>query len=71
MMKGKSKGMIDVWDIPSPNNMAKERTGRATQKPSKLYSRMVLACTNPGDLVIDPFYGRATTLVAAENNGRQ
>ena len=50
---------------------AKERTGWCTQKPLALYSRMILAATNAGDVVLDPFCGCATTLVAAENAGRQ
>ena len=50
---------------------SKERTGWATQKPIALYSRIILASTNPGDVVFDPFCGCATTLVAAENAGRQ
>ena len=41
------------------------------QKPLKLYTRLVKAVTNKGDLVIDPFCGCATTLIAAENLGRQ
>ena len=41
------------------------------QKPLKLYTRLIRAATNPGDLVIDPFRGCATTLIAAENAGRQ
>ena len=48
-----------------------ERTGKPTQKPVSLYYRLVLASTNEGDLVIDPFCGCATTLIAAENAGRQ
>lgn len=50
---------------------SKERTGWATQKSIALYSRIILASTNPGDVVFDPFCGCATTLVAAENAGRQ
>ena len=60
----------NLWnDIPpaSPS----ERSGWATQKPLALYSRMILASSNPGDVVLDPFCGCATTLVAAENAGRQ
>ena len=63
--------MRDVFEISRLQSQAKERAGWKTQKPLKLYTRLVLACTNPGDLVIDPFCGCATTIVAAENNGRQ
>ncbi len=48
-----------------------ERTGWATQKPLALYERIILASSNPGDLVFDPFAGCSTTLVAAEKHGRQ
>ena len=48
-----------------------ERTGYPTQKPVDLYRRIVLASSNPGDVVLDPFCGCATTLIAAEQEGRQ
>ena len=66
------KIMLDWWADCNPlNPQAKERARWETQKPLDLYARMVLACTNKGDLIIDPFCGCATTLIAAENNGRQ
>ncbi len=72
LMAGKQKGMLDVWsDIPSLNNMAKERMGYPTQKPLALYERIIRASSNPGDLVLDPFCGCATTPVAAERSERQ
>ena len=71
-MRGMQKGMTDVWgDIPSLNNMAAERTGYPTQKPLALLERVILASSRPGDLVLDPFCGSGTTLMAAENLGRQ
>ena len=48
-----------------------ERTGYPTQKPLALYERIIKASSNEGDLVLDPFAGCATTLVAAESLGRQ
>ena len=61
-----------VWtDIPPVNPASKERTGYPTQKPSKLYERIIRASSNEGDIVLDPFAGCATTLVAAEHLGRQ
>ena len=48
-----------------------ERVGFPTQKPVGLYSRMILSSTEQGDIVLDPFAGCATTLVAAEQEGRQ
>ncbi len=70
LMKGRMKGMTDVWDIPTINNMAKERTGYPTQKPLALLERIVKASSNRGDVVLDPFCGCATALVAAEVHGR-
>ena len=65
------KGKIpdSVWDIPLLKG--KERTGYPTQKPLALYKRMIAASSNPGDMVLDPFAGCATTCVAAEQLGRQ
>ena len=51
----------------SPN----ERTGYPTQKPLALYERIIRASSNPGDMVLDPFAGCATTCVAAERLERQ
>ncbi len=72
MMKGREKGMTDVWtDIPTINNMSKERSGYPTQKPWALAERIIKASSNPGDVVFDPFAGCAYTAVAAEELGRQ
>ena len=65
------KRINSVWVIDALNSMAKERSGWVTQKPLALYSRMIMASSNPGDMILDPFCGCATTLVAAENAGRQ
>ena len=60
-----------LWtDIGRAGNTSRERTGWATQKPTALYERIVEASSNPGDLVVDPFCGCCTTLVAAERLGR-
>ena len=57
----------DVWiDIPPVNSQAKERTGYPTQKPIALLERIILASSDPGDMVLDPFCGCATALVAAD-----
>ena len=62
----------DVWtDIPPINSQAKERTGYPTQKPLALLERIIKASSNPGDVVLDPFCGCATTMVAAESLGRE
>ena len=69
-MKGKK--LNNVWtDIPAVNSQAHERTGWATQKPLALLQRIIKASSNPGDIVLDPFAGCATCLVAAEMEGRR
>ena len=50
---------------------SKERTGYPTQKPLALYERIIKASSNKGDLVLDPFCGCGTTLMAAERQDRQ
>ena len=66
--EGKKQG--DVVDIPTLASRAKERTGYPTQKPLELYRLLIEASSNPGDWVLDPFCGCATTLDAAEQLGR-
>ena len=61
----------DVWQIPVLNSQSKERMGYATQKPLALMERIIRASSNPGDVVLDPFCGCATTLEAAHALGRQ
>jgi site-specific DNA-methyltransferase (adenine-specific) len=58
--------LSDVWEIPFLNPKAKERTGYPTQKPILLLERIIEICTDVGDLVLDPFCGSGTTLVAAK-----
>ena len=48
-----------------------EEYGYKTQKPLALYARIIEAASNPGDIVLDPFCGCATTPIAAERLGRQ
>lgn len=64
------KLMDDVWRIPIVNPLSRERTGYPTQKPEALLRRIVLASTNRGDLVLDPFCGSGTTAVVAQLTGR-
>ncbi len=69
---GDKKGvpLSDVWEIPFLNPKARERTGYPTQKPIILLERIIEICTDAGDLVLDPFCGSGTTLVAAKLLGR-
>ena len=68
------RALGSVWtDCPSMSAntpLRKETTGYPTQKPLKLLDRIVRASTSPGSLVIDPFCGSGTTLVAAAKLGR-
>lgn len=61
----------DVWDLPIVNPMGHERLSYPTQKPETLLERIILASSNPGDLVADFFCGSGTTAVAAEKLGRK
>lgn len=63
--------MSDVWHIPIIAPTAKERVGYPTQKPEALLERLILSCTNPGDLVLDPYMGSGTTLAVAKRLGRR
>ena len=65
------KPVDDVWNIDKLNNSAKESVGWPTQKPLKLYERIIKSSCNEGDIVLDPFCGCATTLVAAEKLNRK
>jgi site-specific DNA-methyltransferase (adenine-specific)/adenine-specific DNA-methyltransferase len=62
--------MTNVWRISVLNARAKERNGYATQKPEALLERIILAVTEPGDLVADLFCGSGTTAAAAHRLGR-
>ncbi len=70
LLKG-GKPLDDVWDIPAIAPTSKERAGYPTQKPLALLQRIVQLASNPGDLVLDPFCGSGTTLVAAQHLGRR
>jgi len=70
---GAKKGVPlgDVWEIPFLNPKAKERTGYPTQKPLILLEKIIELTTNRNDVVLDPFCGSGTTLVAAKLLERQ
>jgi site-specific DNA-methyltransferase (adenine-specific) len=59
------KQMKSVWEIKPPEKWEKKFGKHPTQKPVALLERILLASTNPGDLVLDPFSGSGTTAVAA------
>ena len=69
IMYGTSKNGVplnDVWQIPFLNPKAKERVGYPTQKPIELLERILKIASNEGDIVLDPFLGSGTTVVAAK-----
>jgi DNA modification methylase len=61
----------DVWHIATINGMAAERIGYPTQKPEALIEKIILASTNPGDVVADFFSGGGTTAAVAEKLNRR
>ncbi|MBZ0306479.1 MAG: site-specific DNA-methyltransferase, partial [Anaerolineae bacterium] len=73
ILNGPKKGvpLSDVWEIPYLNPKARERTGYPTQKPILLLEQMIKLTTQPEDVILDPFCGSGTALVAAELLGRQ
>jgi len=71
IMKKPDKQMRSVWHIPLTKKSEKRHGRHPTQKPEALLERIVLASTNPGDIVLDPFCGSGTTGVAALRHGRR
>ena len=63
--------MTDVWRIPAVGRWEKEQGKHPTQKPLRLLYRIVLASTNEGDTILDPFAGSSTTGIAANLLGRK
>jgi DNA modification methylase len=62
----------DFWDDLDPINMVGlEREGYPTQKPEDLLERVVLASSDPGDLILDCFIGSGTTAAVAQRLGRR
>ncbi|RAQ95987.1 restriction endonuclease subunit M [Thermogemmatispora tikiterensis] len=61
----------DVLEIPTTCNGMHEKTPHPTQKPEELLRKIVLASSNPGDLILDPFIGSGTTAVVAEQLKRR
>jgi site-specific DNA-methyltransferase (adenine-specific) len=61
----------DVIEIPTTCNGMHEKTPHPTQKPEELIRKFILASSKAGDIVLDPFAGSGTTLVAAEQLGRK
>ena len=69
-----SKGIPvqDLWtDLESLRSWMKERLGFPTQKPFGLLERIILASSNPGDIVLDPFSGCGTSIAVAQKLNRK
>lgn len=60
----------DIWAFTQVHGTAKERTAHPCPFPQVMIERIVLACSNPGDVVMDPFGGSGTTGAAAMAHGR-
>lgn len=62
----------NIWtDISIPFWSMPENTPHPTQKPEKLLAKLILASSNPGDVILDPFLGSGTTSVVAKKLGRR
>ncbi len=62
--------MTDVWRIPAVGSWEKQQGKHPTQKPLRLLYRIILAATDEGDTILDPFSGSGTTGIAANLLGR-
>lgn len=71
IFKKDDKQMRSVWCIPTPGPKEKKWGKHPTQKPMALLERIILASTNEGDTILDPFNGSGTTGVVALKNGRK
>ena len=68
-IKKNDRQMRSVWAINTPKPREKKYGKHPTQKPELLLERIVLTCSQPKDIILDPFCGSATTgVVAIENN---
>ena len=68
--KSQMKNPTDVWRISMVSGNFEERTSHPAQYPEELIERIVLAGTNPGEIVLDPFMGSGTSAVVAKKLGR-
>jgi len=64
------KQMRNMWDIPMTPTSERSSGKHPSQKPLAVMDRLVLGCTNPGDLILDPFGGSGTTAVSAQRHLR-
>ena len=67
-MRGANPG--NVWEFSHMHYCNKNRMKHPTQKPEGLYERMILASSDEGDVVLDPFLGSGTLLRVCQNTNR-
>ena len=67
-MRGANPG--NVWEFSHMHYCNKNRKKHPTQKPEGLYERMILASSNEGDVILDPFVGSGTLLRVCQQTGR-
>jgi len=65
------KQMRNMWDIPMTPTSERKHGKHPSQKPLELGRRLIIGFTNPGELVLDPFAGSGTFLVAAKELERK
>ncbi len=70
-LKKTGKQMRSVWSIPTPKPIEKKHGKHPTQKPLNLLKRIILASSEEGDVVLDPFTGSSTTGIAAFLHNRK
>lgn len=70
MLTENGKQMRNMWDIPMTPPSEKECGKHPSQKPLQVMDRLIIGCTNEGDIVLDPFCGSGSTAVSAKNNNR-
>ena len=66
-----NKQMTDVWRLPAIGRWEKSCGKHPTQKPLSVLTRIILASTDAGDWILDPFSGSSTTGIAANLCGRR
>ena len=64
---GPERDLDDVWEVPRP----RRSEAHPTMKPVELVARAINNSSRPGDVVLDPFGGSGSTLIAAEQTGRR
>jgi hypothetical protein len=70
--ESRGRALNDMWtDIPALRVTSDERVGLPSQKPLELVSRIISAGSRAGDVVLDPFAGSGTSIVAAQRLGRR